>query len=853
MTKSWEKVIVIAVMLGLLLSIFSFSVLAQEEINFAEGLQKTLYFYDANMCGAGITGGRLDWRGDCHLKDAERPYDAFNNLSESFIEENQDVFDPDEDGLIDLSGGFHDAGDHVKFGLPQSYTASTLGWAYYEFEEAFTETESDEHILDILKHFNDYFLKSTFRDDNGEVLAFAYMVGEGTDDHSYWGPPELQGITEYDSRPVEVATPEEPASDQSANAAASLALMYLNYRDIDEEYAEECLDNAKALYEFAREHRGRGESDGFYDSGGYHDDLSWAAVWLYVATEKMDYIDHIMAEEDGQYTGYISDIIENTDDQWQNIWTHCWDDVWGGVFTKLSCLFPEDELFDYLARWNLEYWSGGEVSHEDSSDENYLEPTPAGYAFLTTWGSARYNAAAQMLALVYQKYHPERTDITDWARGQMEYLMGDNPLELSYIVGYGEDHVEHPHHRAAHGSKTNSMDEPEEHRHTLWGALVGGPDDEDEHVDETSDYIYNEVAIDYNAGAVGALAGHYLLYGQDHEPLDDFPPESPEEEEFYVSSMLEQENEERTQITAEVSNDTVFPPRTVEGITARYFFNISELEADGQDIDDISVEKMYDEHETENEEPADISGPYKWNDDGEYYIELSWMDYDLYGDWELHFGLIAGQNEEWESNWDPDNDWSREEVGEEMELNENIPLYINHEKVYGEEPPAGGEPPEKVELTVDADDSYETVYLNWDEVEEAEGYRLNVETEQPVVAVDDTNLIEDYLDYELEYPPEDNTYKISLEAYNRYGVGVPSETVEIIFRDGSAELEQSEPAGDLGDVNDDGKVDSMDFSRLCQYLLGIEVDINEENADLTENGEIDSQDLARLQNEILGD
>jgi len=29
---------------------------------------------------------------------------------------------------VDVHGGFHDAGDHVRFGLPQSYTAGTLGW-----------------------------------------------------------------------------------------------------------------------------------------------------------------------------------------------------------------------------------------------------------------------------------------------------------------------------------------------------------------------------------------------------------------------------------------------------------------------------------------------------------------------------------------------------------------------------------------------------------------------------------------------------------------------------------------------------------------------------------------------------
>jgi endoglucanase len=44
--------------------------------------------------------------------------------------------------------------------------------------------------------------------------------------------------------------------------------------------------------------------------------------------------------------------------------------------------------------------------------------------------------------------------------------------------------------------------------HTLYGALVGGPDRPNDfsYADVRSDYIRNEVAIDYNAGFSGALA-----------------------------------------------------------------------------------------------------------------------------------------------------------------------------------------------------------------------------------------------------------------------------------------------------------------------------------------------------------
>ena len=63
----------------------------------------------------------------------------------------------------------------------------------------------------------------------------------------------------------------------------------------------------------------------------------------------------------------------------------------------------------------------------------------------------------------------------------MEYIKGKNPMNRPYIVGYSPTAASHPHHRAAHGSSTLSMDDPADQTHVLWGALVGGPDSTDWH------------------------------------------------------------------------------------------------------------------------------------------------------------------------------------------------------------------------------------------------------------------------------------------------------------------------------------------------------------------------------------
>ena len=104
---------------------------------------------------------------------------------------------------------------------------------------------------------------------------------------------------------------------------------------------------------------------------------------------------------------------------------------------------------------------------------------------LEQWGSLRYASNAAFLAFVYSDWVKDAGKAKryrDFAVQQMNYMLGDNPQQRSFIVGYGTNPPKHPHHRTAHGSWADHMNVPENHRHTLYGALVGGPGKDDSYI-----------------------------------------------------------------------------------------------------------------------------------------------------------------------------------------------------------------------------------------------------------------------------------------------------------------------------------------------------------------------------------
>lgn len=405
--------------------------------NYAKLLQYTLYFYDANMCGSQVgESSALDWRDDCHTGD-------------------------------DADGGFHDAGDHAVFGLPQGFSASTLGWGYYEFKDSYDALGQTAHLKNITDYFCTFFKNSTVLNSNGEVERFCDQKGNGNEDHSYWGPPEKQGNTRPQSWTA------NGASDIAAEYAAALALNYINFGN------EEDLKYAKALYAFSVKHNSiTTDTQNCYNSDDCKDDQAWAAGWLYLATNDNSYKNDC-ASKQAQYFG----------------WTHSWNNVQIGA----GCVYAH-----ITGDWSkINSYIGGKC-------------TGTNYFFQNEWGSARYNTAMQLTALAATKN--SSADYANWCKGQMDYILGNNPANTNFIIGMEPNSSKNPHHRAASGlegwDQFNNTDViSPTNGHVLVGALVGGPKDAGgTYTDSIKDYYCNEVTIDYNAAVVGAAAGLYEIY-----------------------------------------------------------------------------------------------------------------------------------------------------------------------------------------------------------------------------------------------------------------------------------------------------------------------------------------------------
>ncbi|GIO11312.1 endoglucanase [Cohnella xylanilytica] len=616
--------------------------------NYAEALQKSIYFYEAQRSGDLPANNRVEWRGDSGMTDGA-------------------------DRGIDLTGGWYDAGDHVKFGLPMASTATMLAWSVYEYASGYKQAGQYEEILDNLRWVDDYFMKAHTAPNELYV-----QVGTGGVDHAWWGPAEVMQM----NRPSYKITASCPGSDVAGETAAALAASAIVFEETDPAYSAQLLTHAKQLYSFADTYRGKytdcvTDAASFYNSfSGYWDELAWGAVWLYLATDDQTYLTKAIAASD-QWGK------EGQTSHWGYKWTQSWDDKHYGAQLLLARITNDARYITSTER-NLDFWTTGTTDTRER-----ITYTPGGLAWLDQWGSLRYSMNASFLAFVYSDWVTDpakKQKYKDFAVGQALYALGDNPRNSSYVVGYGVNPPQHPHHRTSHGSWADSQTVPANHRHVLYGALVGGPNSSDAYTDSIGDYVSNEVATDYNAGFTGVLAKMNLLYGSGQQPLANFPAPETKEDEMFVEASFNSTGPNYTEIKALLNNRSGWPARMGDKLSFRYYVDLTEVYNAGYTVNDIAITTNYNQGATVSAlKPYDAANHI-------YYVVVDFTGTKIYPGGqsaykkEIQFRLAAPQAT---SFWNPANDYSAKGLTATSTVKTAyIPVYDNGVKVFGSEPGA---------------------------------------------------------------------------------------------------------------------------------------------------------------------
>ncbi|KAF5458307.1 hypothetical protein F2P56_022342 [Juglans regia] len=480
----------------LLLSLFAISAGARA-FDYADALRKSLLYFESQRSGRLPYNQRVTWRDHSGLTDGL------------------------EQG-VDLVGGYYDAGDHVKFGLPMAFTVTMLSWGVIEFRKQIAVAGELEHAMEAIKWGTDYFIKA----HTSPNVLWA-EVGDGDTDHYCWQRPEDMTT----SRQAYKIDENNPGSDLAGETAAAMAAASIVFKRTNPHYSHLLLHHAHQLFVFGDKYRGKydvsvGVVKNYYASvSGFKDELLWAALWLYKATDNAEYLKYVVDKAD-TFGGIGWAITEFS-----------WDVKYAGLQVIASKLLMEEKHKEHSHileqyRSKAEYYICACLGLNENNGSN-VERTPGGLLYIRQWNNMQYVSTAAFLLSVYSDYlqnsnqnlkcHGKMVgheEILNFAKSQIDYILGSNPMSMSYLVGYGSNYPTRVHHRGASIVSyrehkgfigcTQGYDHwfsrQEPNSNVLVGALVGGPDSQDDFVDQRHNYMQTEACTYNTAPLVGVLA-----------------------------------------------------------------------------------------------------------------------------------------------------------------------------------------------------------------------------------------------------------------------------------------------------------------------------------------------------------
>ena len=431
-----------------------------------EAFKATLRMFYLQRCGMELTA---DLAGDyahpaCHTEKAT-------------------IFGTSE--KIDVSGGWHDAGDYGRYVVSGAKAAADLMLAYKLYPNAFDDAlnipESGNGVPDVIDEVR-YELDWLFKMQNSEGGVYHKVTCAN-----------FPGFVMPEEETEElIVTP--VSTTATADFAAVMAMASVVFAEFDMPYSQRCLDAATRATNYLESHKGvegTKNPDGIV-TGEYPDDKDideriWAYAELYKATGEAVY--------DEEFSKLMQSGASCAADLgWQGV------SAYAG-YAYLSAP-TKGKFYDAV----LASFMGGIADVEATASTDSYNSSLKEYP----WGSNMTIANNGMYVLLYDKIagYAKGDEI---ARQQLNYLLGTNGTGYCFLTGFGTLSPTAPHHRPSQAKKA-----------AVPGMVAGGPNQNLEdpyaqnvladtapalcYADSDQAYSLNEVTIYWNSPVVFLFA-----------------------------------------------------------------------------------------------------------------------------------------------------------------------------------------------------------------------------------------------------------------------------------------------------------------------------------------------------------
>jgi endoglucanase len=376
----------------------------------------------------------------------------------------------------DGTKGWHDAGDYNKYTVNAGVTVGTMFRAWEDFGPQIRKINLD--IPESGGKLPDFLAEMKWEID----WLLTMQAPDGSAYHKL-STKQFGGfiLPEREKEPRYFTPWGSPAT---ADFVAMTAMAARHFRPYDPDYADRCLEAAKKSYEFLKANpESHNPDQSAFKTGGYgtrdSDERLWAAAELWEATGD---------------AGVLAD-LETRIKSAQGKFDRNWD--WGevknlGLFAYLfSKRSGRDEALVSQVRDSL--LTTADAIVKTRNEHGYSRPLGTQYYWGCNGGVAR-----QTLNLCAAYRLSPKPEYIETALDAINYLFGRNCYGRSFVTGLGDRPPMHPHDRR---SGSDNVDDP-------WpGYLVGGPHPRAANwQDIQDDYRTNEIAINWNAALIYALA-----------------------------------------------------------------------------------------------------------------------------------------------------------------------------------------------------------------------------------------------------------------------------------------------------------------------------------------------------------